>query len=225
MKRMAKSRYARGAASPSERAEVAGYGWKRRPTESRRAESSADRIESPCDRITGEMERKSVVQAKGERLRGGRKSMSVMRLPTGVVQKRYDPRRPAHVWRFHHEVSLLRHLQGCPFVPTLVSVDEDRFSFKISDCGRPVRDTPRMRRLVDRMLRCLEKDYGVYRIDNVGKPMYRVGTMANVLINKAGQIFIIDFGSRKFQLRKQATPQPSPHADSNPDSISQPASI
>src|SRR5580692_12294191 len=98
-----------------------------------------------------------------KRFQQGRKAKSVELLSTGVVRKTYDPRRASHVRRFYHEVSLLRHLQGCGFVPTLTSVDEDRLSFKMTFCGKPVRNTPESRKLLDKLLHVLERDYGVVR--------------------------------------------------------------
>lgn len=132
--------------------------------------------------------------------RGGRKSLSVRLLSTGVVEKRYDPRRPRHVSRFHKEVALLRHLQGCPFVPTLVAVDADRLMFKVSYCGTPAPDTPDTRAVIDKVLRAIERDFGVVRRQNLGKPKnnpHELGTLSNATVLN-GQLYIVDWGSSQW---------------------------
>ena len=138
----------------------------------------------------------------------GRKSLSVRLLSTGVVEKRYDPRKPHHADRFHHEVAVLRRLQGCAFVPTLISVDPDRLMIKQSYCGEKAPDTPQVRSAIDAALRHLDAKYGVVRRGNVGKPSdapRRVPTLNNVtLLN--GQIFIIDFGSSGWLLSDRKHP-------------------
>lgn len=125
----------------------------------------------------------------------GRKAKSVELLSTNLVRKTYDPKLPNHVRRFYHEVALLRHLQGCPFVPTLASVNEEQLSFKMSYCGKLLRNTPQARKLIDKLLHALERDYGVVRRENMGRGVHRLGTSLNACIDGAGNVFLIDFGS------------------------------
>jgi hypothetical protein len=141
----------------------------------------------------------------------GRKSLSVRLLSTGVVEKRYDPRRPKHVHRFHREVGFLRHLKGCPFAPTLVSVDEDRLTFKVSYCGTAAPDTPETRAMINKLLHALEREYGMVRKENVGKTVYSLGTIANATILN-GQLFLIDWGSHAWILKRTKRKPPKPPA-------------
>jgi predicted Ser/Thr protein kinase len=127
----------------------------------------------------------------------GRKSLSVRLLSTGVVEKRYDPRKSRHPGRFHQEVETLRRLKGCPFVPTLVSVDEDRLMFKMSYCGQALPKSKESTAIIDKLLHVLERDYGLMRHNNVGKTVYRLGTQNNATVLN-GQVYIIDFGSSAF---------------------------
>jgi predicted Ser/Thr protein kinase len=100
--------------------------------------------------------------------------------------------------RFKIEVALLRHLHDCPFVPKLLEVDEKNLIFKTTYCGKTVENTTQNRLLISKLLKELEYRWGVYRVENIGRSVYELGTMRNATTD-GNQIYIIDFGSSNWK--------------------------
>lgn len=135
----------------------------------------------------------------------GDRSKSVMLLEGGVVAKTYDKNSKAQVGRFNKEVAVLKRLQGCKYVPKLYKVDDASKTLFISYVGKNVTLTRQQKLEVNRALRLFGEKYHVFRVkDGKAKFSYRDLFPANICVDNAGNVRVIDFGSYLWQIHDKS---------------------
>lgn len=123
---------------------------------------------------------------------GGEQSQEVLLLEHSVVCKRYNPKSATHKKKFWTEVSNLRHLEKCEFVPKLLCVDEKQCVIYMTYCGKRVKTlTKEIKAQVSGKIRVLYEQWKMQRRDHPDvsyMPRRRnITTMNN-------QIYLIDMG-------------------------------
>ena len=164
---------------------------------------------------------KSMLHFGAKRLTGGWNSLSVWLLPDGkTVEKRYGPGVDRKE-RMEMEIKILERLKDCEFVPKLLDVDRKHRIVRMTYCGTKVKESLRLRKILNQLLRTLEDKYGVYRKSNVGRRFYQLVDVRNVT-SDGNRIYIIDFGSDNWLMKPTSEPATIPVV-TNPTS-SQPPS-
>jgi predicted Ser/Thr protein kinase len=121
-------------------------------------------------------------------------------LPNGIVKKVYNRNNSLHIKRFNHELKIMQRLNGCDFVPQLLHADEKNTTLYMTHCGeRPTGNEPFLHREVDKLMRRLETEYGLVRVENIGRKQYGYSGIKNLTIRN-GKLFIIDFGTGRWKI-------------------------
>jgi hypothetical protein len=111
---------------------------------------------------------------------------------TKIVGKRFDSKKKK---QFEIEVSHLKHLQTCHFVPKLIHADEEHYVIYMSYCGKqPESLSSEQKKDIQRKLKILKDGYGMTRpfyiyVTHVGYPK-----LANLAIDEGGHLKLIDLG-------------------------------
>lgn len=125
----------------------------------------------------------------------GDRSQGVVLLERGVVKKTYNKTSKAHVERYDLEVAVLKRLQGCPYVPRLYATDDANKIMYMQYVGKNVKLNRTQKKTVKRILRLFGERYHVFRVkDGKAKYSYKDLFPANICVDDAGNVRLIDFG-------------------------------
>jgi hypothetical protein len=132
-------------------------------------------------------------------------------LPGGVVQKRFGARTDGRRDRFDREAAILARLADCEFVPRLLLADRTNLTLYTTYCGAPCHESRDRRAAVRDMLAQLERNFGVFRSDNVGKKFPGVPD-SNILRDPVrGLHYLVGFGGPEWRTKPApATAAPGP---------------
>jgi RIO-like serine/threonine protein kinase len=99
-----------------------------------------------------------------------------------AVRKQY---KSTHRPIFENEVRQLSRLADCPFVPKLLSVENDSLTIWMTYCGKPIKDRSRYSKTVKKYTDQLRNKWGLYHND------LKTG---NICVDEGGQLYFIDLG-------------------------------
>ena len=136
-----------------------------------------------------------------KRFERGHKSAGAYLLENGVVKKVYDLGKSSHKRRFEIEVSHLRHLQRCSFVPKLLSVDENKGEIYMTYCGTTPERTKSNILENRRLVKKLYKRWNLGRFSGKGKPVFKTSLQNTAVMD--GKMYLLDFGSSNWKKVKE----------------------
>lgn len=127
-----------------------------------------------------------------KRFKDGHKSKGAFLLEKDVVKKTYDMSKAKHKRRFKIEITNMKHLSSCPFVPKLLGIDEKDGSFYMNYCGKKPKETYENIRMNAKLIKKLYYDWDMAR-KSIIHPKFKTSLQNTAILN--GKMYVIDFGS------------------------------
>lgn len=139
-------------------------------------------------------------------LKRGGKSKYVQLLEGGIIRKKYDRNRPNHKEHFQHEVDILKYMAPSGYVPAIISVDPENFTIYMTYCGITPDDRPETYEKLAKLMKDARENWGLYRYEPTDEEQGFTNyvdkvELKNVCISD-NKLYLIDFGSEKWVLRK-----------------------
>jgi len=110
----------------------------------------------------------------------GKHADEVSLLQDNVIRKKYNQSKNIF---FKREVTILKKLRKCTFVPKLLCVDKEHKTIYMSYCGIPISKLTAYETQINHYIKILKKKYGIYHND-IKK--------GNICLHD-NQIYLIDF--------------------------------
>lgn len=133
-------------------------------------------------------------------LKTGGRSMKVTLLENDqgrkIIMKQYDPDIQSHRESFKREINILNGLADYPYVPKLLDVDYDNYTFYETYCGKVVpKNHPNYNNVISRRTKDLYKKYNLCYVKDDEK-IWTVHWQNYCIMD--GTIYMIDFGSERW---------------------------
>jgi hypothetical protein len=129
-------------------------------------------------------------------IKSGGKSKYVQLLENNIIKKKYDYNIQEHIQAYNNEVSILKHLENCSFVPKILQLIPEKYLIYMTYCGqRPIENKTTLTE-ISRLLKILYEEYGVYREED-GKISFKIN-LDNCCYDGTNY-YIIDFGSSNWK--------------------------
>lgn len=114
-----------------------------------------------------------------------------------IVKKEYDANIETHKDSFEREIRILTKLESYPYVPKLLHIDRDNYTFYETYCGNVVpKDYPNGKEKMIKKTKDLCKKGNLSYVKD-GKQEWFVHRLNYCLMNN--EIYVIDFGSIKWK--------------------------
>lgn len=114
-----------------------------------------------------------------------------------VIKKKYNLQRSNHSTHFKHEITILKKLKYCPFVPKIIKINSKKGIIYMTYCGKNPQlkktELSEYKTILSKVMKLLEHKWGIYRVNKQGKKIYEIDSR-NVCI-KDSNYYLIDFGS------------------------------
>lgn len=131
------------------------------------------------------------------------KSKYVHLLERNIVKKRYDKKNLEHIKAYHREVTILKHLEKCSFVPKILHLIPDRYTIFMTYCGTEPPENPQSLQKISGLAKKLFDEYSVYRVEDE-KMTYKINLNNTCWDNK--NFYLIDFGSSCWRIQGKVLP-------------------
>jgi len=113
-----------------------------------------------------------------------------------IIMKQYDPTNSEHKESFNREINILTKLKSYKFVPKLIHVDHNNFTFYETYCGSIVPKTyPEYNQKIMERTKDLYEKYGLCYMKN-DKQQFMVHWKNYCILDN--EIYMIDFGSSRW---------------------------
>ena len=113
-----------------------------------------------------------------------------------IIMKQYDPDIQSHRDSFKREIKILNGLADYPFVPKLLDVDYDNYTFYETYCGKVVpRNHPNYNKVISGRTKDLYKKYDLRYVRD-DDTIWLVHWQNYCIMD--GTIYMIDFGSARW---------------------------
>jgi len=113
-----------------------------------------------------------------------------------IIMKQYDSNKSAHRESFNREIKILTKLKSYKFVPKLIHIDHNNFTFYETYCGTAIPNTypDYNKKIIERTKELYEK-YGLKYMKD-GKQQLTVYWKNYCILDN--EIYMVDFGSSKW---------------------------